>query len=132
VLLLGSTNLVPSWWMDASVQYSPEMKRAERSILGVRYSPGPFRTVSTTYRLARGLSEQVELGWQWPIYGRPPGAAKPLAEQGGRACNGAWYSAGRINYSTRDKRVTDSVLGLPGYRLLREERTTPTVYSPYE
>jgi hypothetical protein len=37
-----------------------------RSIVGVRYSPGPYRTVSTTYRLARGLSEQLEVGWQWP------------------------------------------------------------------
>jgi LPS-assembly protein len=183
VLLLGSTNLVPSWWLDASVQYSPDLKRSVRSILGMRYSPAPFRTVSATYRLARDLTEQVELGWQWPLYGRAPGEAKPQAEQGGRACNGAWYSAGRINYSTRDKRVTDSVLGLeydsgcwigrivferlstgrseattrlllqlelvglsrlgsnslgvlkdnvPGYRLLREERTTPTMYSPYE
>ena len=78
VLLLGSTNLVPKWKLDASVQYAPEIGRSMRSILGVRYSPEPFKTIGVTYRLARGLSEQVDVGWQWPIYGRTPGSAKPI------------------------------------------------------
>ena len=46
VLLLGSTSLVPHWNLDASVQYRPDGSRTQRSIVGVRYSPGPFRTVS--------------------------------------------------------------------------------------
>ncbi len=190
VLLFGSTNLVPAWTLDASVQYSPDTERTARSILGARYSPAPFRTINAAYRLARGLSEQVELGWQWPLFGHTPNgkraAAQPgdaTAPAGGQSCNGAWYSAGRINFSTRDKRVTDSLLGLeydagcwigrivferlstgrseattrlllqlelvglsrlgsnplgvlkdniPGYRVLRDERTTPPFYSPYD
>jgi LPS-assembly protein len=109
VLLLGSTNVLPRWNFDAAVQYSPDIQRSVRSILGVRYSPGRFRTVSTTYRFARGLSEQVELGWQWPIVERD-GAASRAA--GASSCNGSWYSVGRANYSLKDSRVTDSVLGL--------------------
>jgi len=79
-----------------------------RSILGARYSPGPYRTFGVTYRLARGLSEQLELGWQWPVYGRTPAEA---AVAGGGECKGSWYSVGRINYSMQEKRITDSVVG---------------------
>jgi len=106
-LLLGSTNVLPGWTFDAAMQYSPDIRRAVRSILGVRYSPGPFRTVNTTYRFARGLSEQVELGWQWPILQRA------LHERGATdECRGSWYSVGRVNYSMKDSRITDSLLGV--------------------
>jgi LPS-assembly protein len=108
-LLLGSTSVFPAWTLDAAVQYSPDLQRSVRSIIGARYSPGPLRTVSATYRLARGLNEQMELGWQWPIYGaaRASGTAR-----GDASCKGTWYSVGRVNYSLKDSRVTDSVLGL--------------------
>jgi LPS-assembly protein len=68
-LLLGSTSVLPGWTLDAAVQYSPDISRSVRTVVGTRYSPGPFRTVATTYRYARGLSEQMELGWQWPLSG---------------------------------------------------------------
>jgi len=110
VLLLGSTNVLPSWTFDAAVQYSAEIQRSVRSILGMRYSPGRFRTVATTYRFARGLSEQIELGWQWPILERPVMALNTGRAGGG--CSGSWYGVGRVNYSLKDSRVTDSVLGL--------------------
>lgn len=106
-LLLGSTSVLPGWNLDGAVQYSPDIERSVRSILGVRYSPGPFRTISTTYRLARGLSEQVELGWQWPIYG----SGNKASGSGNASCSGTWYSVGRVNYSMKDSRITDSVLG---------------------
>jgi LPS-assembly protein len=112
--------MVPRWTLDASLQYSPELGRTMRSILGARYSPGPFRTVSATYRFARDNSEQLELAWQWPIAGPPPDPARavasatPLARAiGGAAasCTGSWYSVGRVNYSMRDSRITDSLIG---------------------
>jgi LPS-assembly protein len=61
--------------------------------------------------LARGLSEQVELGWQWPIWGAGPDG-KRAATKSSNSCQGAWYAVGRLNYSLLDRRVTDSVLGL--------------------
>ncbi|CAG1013298.1 LPS-assembly protein LptD [Burkholderiaceae bacterium] len=116
VLLLGSSTLAKRWTLDATVQYNPDIGRAVRSIVGLRYSPGPFRTVNATYRLARGLSEQVELGWQWPIYGRtptdPPDRNTAALNTNPSNCKGALYGVGRINYSTRDSRVTDSVVGI--------------------
>ncbi len=115
VLLLGSTTLVPSWALEASLQYSPDSKRLARSIVSARYSPGPYRTLSATYRLTRGLSEQVELGWQWPIYGPlPSGVSGRGGSLGGGSgsCQGSWYGVGRINYSTLEKRLIDSVVGV--------------------
>lgn len=119
LLLLGSTSLVPSWTLDGTVQYSPEISRTVRSVVGARYSPGPFRTVSATYRFTRGLSEQVEIGWQWPLFGRVPTASERgsrslvgSAAGGGGSCSGTWYSVGRFNYSTKDSRITDSILGV--------------------
>ena len=119
LLLLGSTTLVPNWTLDASVQYNTDTRRTVRSIVGARYSPGPYRTFGMTYRLATGLSErldneQVELGWQWPVYGAAPGPRAATGNVSGNpsgACRGSLYSVGRVNYSTRDSRITDSVLG---------------------
>jgi LPS-assembly protein len=110
LLLLGSSSFWPQWKLDAGVQYSPELHRTVRSTTGVRYSPGPFRTISAAYRFKREESEQVELGWQWPLYGRVRGEA--ASGSAGGKCSGTWYSAGRVSYSLRESRVTDSVLGL--------------------
>lgn len=111
-LLVGSTSVLPGWTLDAAMQYSPDIRRSVRSILGARYSPGPYRTVGATYRLARGLSEQLEVGWQWPVWGATSGSGQPAARgSAGGGCQGAWYSVGRFNYSLQDRRLTDSVLG---------------------
>jgi len=135
LLLLASTTMLPAWTLDGTVQYSPDSARTTRSIVSVRYAPGPFRTLSATYRLARGLSEQLELGWQWPLAGSVPTAASPVAGApaaggavGGNnsvsralagstaasssgSCHGTWYAVGRVNYSLKDSRVTDSIVG---------------------
>jgi LPS-assembly protein len=116
-LVTGSSSVIPDWTLDAAVQYSPDISRAVRSIIGARYAPGPFRTVGATYRLARGLNEQVEVAWQWPV-GTAASQAVASANQsrrsaaGGGSCSGAWYSVGRVNFSVKDSRVTDSVMGL--------------------
>ena len=105
LLLFGSGTLFPAWTFDATVQYNASIDRPVRSIVAARYQPGPFQTLSGTYRYARDLNEQFELGWQWPIY---RGETKP----GGGACQGTLYGVGRVNYSMRDSRVTDSLAGL--------------------
>jgi LPS-assembly protein len=112
VLLVGSTSLLPRWTLDSALQYTPDQSRWERSVLGARYSPGPFRTLSLTYRFTRGLTEQAEFGWQWPVWSRQPSSIARGGPRGdsGR-CGGTWYAVGRVNYSVRDRRITDSVLG---------------------
>jgi LPS-assembly protein len=103
LLLVGTAHLSPRWTFDAAVQYSPEIDRVTRSVLTTRYTPGPLQTLAASYRLARGASEQLDLGWQWPVY-------KGDASRGS-ACKGTLYSVGRINYSMRDSRITDSLAG---------------------
>ena len=113
LLLLGATTLIPAWTLEASLQYRPEIDRITRSTVGVRYSPGPFRTVNATYRLMRGQSEQVGLGWQWPIYGNTPDEARAAPRtNGGGSCNGSWYGVGHLNYSTSERRLIDAVVGV--------------------
>jgi LPS-assembly protein len=110
VLLLAQTDrLLPGWSFDATLQYSPDQRRFSRSVVGASWSPGPYRTLSTRYRLARGVSEQMEVGWQWPLWQAAP-ARRPAASSGA-GCSGTWYGVGRINYSLRDRRVTDSLIG---------------------
>lgn len=104
LLLLGSTGVIPNWSLDAALQYSPDSGRLRRSIVGVAWSPAPFRTMSLRYRLARGLSEQLEAGWQWPLYQAKEGTTA--------SCNGSLYSVGRMTYSLRDSRLTGSLIGL--------------------
>lgn len=122
LMLLGSTTVVPYWYLDGTLQYNTEDGRSEQGTLGVRYTPGDWRTVSTVYRYTRGGSSQVELGWQWPLAGRPRTAGQliaqsPLAADGSgmRApgnCSGAWYSVGRVAYSTRESRFINTLMGL--------------------
>ena len=107
VLLEGSTAVVPQWGLDAALQYNPDSRRLVRSIVSARYFPGPFHSLSAGYRFARGSSEQVELGWQWPVY---RGDAKPVGAAAG--CGGTLYGVGRLNFSLRDSRITESIAGL--------------------
>lgn len=134
--LLGTLNTVPDWSFDSAVQYNPELRQVERSISSMTFSPGPYRTATLSYRLQRAASEQVALGWQWPIRGPLPGLLSelvaPAANSGtpaqtavaqGRAnavgrgpssasCVGTLYSVGRLDYSVTDRRVSGAVLGL--------------------
>jgi LPS-assembly protein len=113
LLLLGTTSAVPNWSLGTTLQYSPERGRIEQSTLSAAYSPGPFRTLSSTYRQVADQSEQVEFGWQWPIYGaglEPSRSAMSApSPQGG--CKGTLYTVGRVNYSTRDSRLVDAIAG---------------------
>ena len=107
MLVEGASSVFNPWLLDAALQYNPDSRRVTRSIIGVRYTPAPFHTLSARYRLAKGLSEQVELGWQWPVY---RGTARPIGASGG--CGGTLYAVGRLNYSLKDSRATDSMAGV--------------------
>ena len=126
---VGSINAIPHWGLDTSVQYNSDSRRIERSISSVNYTPGPFRTVSLSHRLQRNASEQLALGWQWPLRGPTPllapspaqsavqAAADGMAAQrrssagNGSQCEGTLYGVGRLDYSMRDKRVSGAIVG---------------------
>lgn len=110
-LLLGaSVNWDPQWAFDTTVQYNPTTQQSVRSTMGARYNPGHYRTLTAAYRFQRDVSEQVDVGWQWPINdlwgdrGQALGAGRGQGE-------GRWYSVGRLNYSLNERKLVDAVLG---------------------
>ncbi len=116
IMLGASINWDPRWSFDTVLQYNPDTRRSTRTTIHARYSPGEFRTLGVAYRHQRDLkSESIDVGWQWPLgdlwSGRPELGTSHGASGGG-SCNGRWYSVGRLNYSLRDRKVVDAVLGL--------------------
>ena len=110
-VLFGATlNVDPKWSFDTTVQFDPDTRRSERSTIAGRYSPGNYRVVSAAYRLQRGSSEQVDIAWQWPINDLWGDRGQDLGTGQGQG-EGRWYSVGRMNFSLRDGKLVDSVLG---------------------
>jgi LPS-assembly protein len=111
-LLVGATvNWTQQWMVDSTVQFNPKTQRSIRSTIGGRYNPGNYRVVSAAYRLQRGLSEQIDVGWQWPLNDLW-GQKDDKTSAGEGLGEGRWYSVGRMNYSMRDRKLVDSVIGL--------------------
>ncbi len=117
-LLLGAgVQWSPQWGFDSTVQFNAKTSRSIRSTISARYSPSPYRTVSAAYRLQRATStqllgsEQVDVGWQWPLNDLWGDKGKDLGPGRGQG-GGRWYSVGRLNYSLPDRKVVDAVVGL--------------------
>lgn len=110
ILFGASVTWVPQWSTDATVQYNPKTGRSIRSTIGGRYSPGNYRVISAAYRLQRGSSEQIDIGWQWPINDLWGDKGLNLGPGMGEG-EGRWYSVGRLNFSLKDKRLVDAIVG---------------------
>ena len=108
VLLFGTSNLSRRWYLDAALQYNYDLQKVMRSVLGARYTAPGYRSVGLAYRFKSGESQAVDLSWQWPLYG--PARHSRGAASG--SCGGGWFTAGRMNYSIFERRLTDSVLAL--------------------
>lgn len=111
VLFGASINWTPTWSFDSTVQFNPKTRRSERAVVGARYSPANYRVVSAAYRVQRNFSEQLDIGWQWPINDLWGDRGTPLGPGMGEG-EGRWYSVGRLNFSLRDRRIVDTVVGL--------------------
>jgi len=80
-------------------------------VLGVRYKPSNYRLFNVAYRFQRDLSEQIDTSWQWPINDLWGDAGQNLGAGQGQG-EGRYYFLGRMNYSLREGRLVDSVLGV--------------------
>jgi len=110
-MLVGARlNWNPRWAFEGNVQFNPKNRESVRTTLSTRYTPGDYRVLSAAYRLQRGTSEQLDLGWQWPLGGGDGDTPEARAAGGGLGA-GRWYSVGRINYSMPDRKVVDLVAG---------------------
>jgi LPS-assembly protein len=106
LLLYGSSSAMEHWSFDGIVEEDPASSSnwTQRAVVGARYHPGPYKTVSLTYRFARDSSQQYEVGGQWPVYHRDPRST-------GSGCSGTLYAVGRADYSVRDSRATYAIGG---------------------
>jgi LPS-assembly protein len=110
-MLFGATiNWTPKWSLDSLVQFNPKTQQSIRSTIEGRYSPGNYRTVSAAYRVQRGVSEEIDVGWQWPLNELWGDKGVALGAGQGEG-EGRWYSVGRLDLSLKDRRVVDSILG---------------------
>ncbi len=110
-LLLGaSLNWDPSWAFDSTVQFNPKTEQSVRSTIGARYNPSNYRTVTAAYRYQRDSSEQLDVGWQWPLNDLWGDRGQDLGSGGGQGM-GRWYSVGRLNYSLNERKLVDAIIG---------------------
>ena len=93
-----SGRILPKTYADVGVQYNPRLSRTERLNLGARYQPETGQVLNAGYRYTRdqlgqaGLG-QIDVSGQWPVFD-------------------GWHAVGRFNYSTKDRRMIESVAGL--------------------
>jgi LPS-assembly protein len=72
---------------------------------------------NTAYRFARDQSEQIDVGWQWPLRDfsfAKDDASSPYAQSlvpGQGLGPDRWYSVGRMNFSLKDRKMVDTLLG---------------------
>ena len=104
------------WSADSLVQLDAQTHQTTRTTVGTRYSPTPYRVLNTAYRMTRDQSEQVDVGWQWPlrdfVWGSASGDDTSTPTTAGQGLGpGRWYSVGRMNFSLKDRRMVDSIFG---------------------
>ncbi|MSQ64133.1 MAG: LPS-assembly protein LptD [Betaproteobacteria bacterium] len=81
---------------DGTVQYNPQLSRAERYSASVRYAPEIAKVISASYRYKRDPAQpirQMDLSGQWPV-------------------QAGWYAIGRLNYSFQDGRLLEGIAGM--------------------
>ncbi|MCZ2498572.1 LPS assembly protein LptD [Xylophilus sp. Kf1] len=111
IMLGASVNWTPQWGFDSTVQYNPKTERSVTSSIGGRWNPSNYRLVSAAYRLQRGTSEMIDVGWQWPINDLWGDRGQDLGKGRGQG-PGRFYSVGRVNYSMFDSKIVDMIAGL--------------------
>jgi LPS-assembly protein len=112
-LLLGaSLNLDRTWLLDSTVQYNPKTNASERSAIGGRYNPTPYRLINVSFRNETLYqSRLLDLAWQWPLndlWGDRGSSLGPGQGQG----EGRWYSVARLNYNLHESKLVDTLLGV--------------------
>ncbi|MFZ4479715.1 MAG: LPS-assembly protein LptD [Rhodoferax sp.] len=110
-LLLGAAvSWDPKWAFDSTVQFNPKTEQSTLATISARYNPGNYRSVTGTYRYQRDISEQVDIGWQWPLNDLWGDRGQELGPGRGQG-EGRWYSVGRMNYSLDERKLVNAVLG---------------------
>ncbi|MDH3286130.1 MAG: LPS-assembly protein LptD [Betaproteobacteria bacterium] len=93
-LLAGlSGQVAPNWVAEANLQYSTNFSQTQKFDVGARYQPAPGRVLNLSYRETINTQRQTDISTQWPV-------------------GGGWVALGRWNYSLRDRKTLESLLGV--------------------
>lgn len=111
VLLSATVDINDRWALDSTMQYNPRTDQSERSTVGARYSPGPYRVLNAAYRTQRNASEQIDLSWQWPLNNFWGDKGQDMDAGRGQG-EGRYYTVGRLNFSVVEQRLVDTILGV--------------------
>jgi LPS-assembly protein len=86
-------NTFDKWTVRLGHQWNPHENQSVRSDFRAQYTPGAGRTLSAGYRFQRGVVEQVDGAFTWPV-------------------GEAWSLYGAHTYSLRDEQPIASFLGV--------------------
>jgi LPS-assembly protein len=113
MLVNASINIRPTWTVDSTVQFGAISGAAERTTIATRYNPSNYRSLNVAYRMQQGVSEQLDVSWQWPLgdfLSRPDEYDASASAGRGLGAN-RWYSVARLNYSLFDSRLVNAIAG---------------------
>jgi len=92
-LALVSGQVTSKITVNTGIDYSSVAGGMERSNVGVQWTPAPTEALSFDYRYLRGQFDQYDFSGQWPL-------------------GGGWYGIGRVDYSSRDRRLVEGLGGV--------------------
>jgi LPS-assembly protein len=81
-----------NWNLNLEYQWDPSTERSSKSEMSVQYRPDSNKVINLGYRFRRGLLEQWDGSFGWP-----------LAKH--------WSAVGRLIYSNRDRQAIEQVAG---------------------
>ena len=84
------------WSLDSGFQYSASAKQFQKTNVSARYNAEGGRLLNFSYRFTRDSLKQIDVSTQWPF-----GRGAP-----------AWTVLARANYSLRDARLIEGLLGV--------------------
>ncbi len=93
VLLQTTGQVTDRLRLTSGVEYNTDQSNLVNGNFGLAYRDGPGRVLNAQYRYIDGSINQFDLSAQWPLKNR-------------------WYGLGRVNYSTRESRLVEGLLGL--------------------
>ncbi len=94
---LLSLAISPTWSATSGVDYNLRGRQLVQGAFSAEWHPRPFETLNLAYQIQSATATQIPLkyvntAWQWHLASR-------------------WYSVGQVNYSIRDKRFNDGLIG---------------------
>ena len=93
ILAALSGKVAPHLTAEFGLQYNEESSQTQKFALGARYQPELGKVLNAGYRFIDGGLENVDVSTQWPI-------AR------------GWTGVARMNYSLRDRRIAEGLVGI--------------------